>query len=460
MVDNKTGCVTRSVLYKALALVAMAQQGKQPSDKLLENTESQELPVPTLGDLQDVVALAQRLQRSSDPTNLNLSYSEICDLDTLEINLVPEKKGIFLKHVEYQVTSKRYNSIVYRRFNDFLALHELLVARFPYRLIPKPPPKKIVGADSQFLEERRRSLLRFVTLIARHPVVGQDPICQFFFTYTGEETQHKIRDTFRRMPDEFATSDLSSRAKELVPPDTLTEFGNARDQIRVIYTGISRLKHIADCLATRSHNYASDMAELATQLTNLANEAHTTTSWATGGSTIWQEMKKGFNIISKEFGLLSSKAEQQAGREETTVCERLNLLLDLLVAHRLLCERHEKGVSEDHRRALSTMLTLKKRQMQGVIRGTDADTIEQLENRMVAQESVIASVELRNLFSLHCLHMETQLIHAHLEILATVLQSLVSVQIHGHAELSEVWKSIEPTIMKCLPEKTRTNGTS
>ncbi|KAL7302912.1 hypothetical protein TKK_0004141 [Trichogramma kaykai] len=438
----------------------MAQQGKQPSDKLLENTESQELPVPTLGDLQDVVALAQRLQRSSDPTNLNLSYSEICDLDTLEINLVPEKKGIFLKHVEYQVTSKRYNSIVYRRFNDFLALHELLVARFPYRLIPKPPPKKIVGADSQFLEERRRSLLRFVTLIARHPVVGQDPICQFFFTYTGEETQHKIRDTFRRMPDEFATSDLSSRAKELVPPDTLTEFGNARDQIRVIYTGISRLKHIADCLATRSHNYASDMAELATQLTNLANEAHTTTSWATGGSTIWQEMKKGFNIISKEFGLLSSKAEQQAGREETTVCERLNLLLDLLVAHRLLCERHEKGVSEDHRRALSTMLTLKKRQMQGVIRGTDADTIEQLENRMVAQESVIASVELRNLFSLHCLHMETQLIHAHLEILATVLQSLVSVQIHGHAELSEVWKSIEPTIMKCLPEKTRTNGTS
>uniref|UniRef100_A0ABD2XL46 Uncharacterized protein n=1 Tax=Trichogramma kaykai TaxID=54128 RepID=A0ABD2XL46_9HYME len=106
LVDNKTGCVTRSVLYKALALVAMAQQGKQPSDKLLENTESQELPVPTLGDLQDVVALAQRLQRSSDPTNLNLSYSEICDLDTLEINLVPEKKGIFLKHVEYQVTSK------------------------------------------------------------------------------------------------------------------------------------------------------------------------------------------------------------------------------------------------------------------------------------------------------------------------------------------------------------------
>lgn len=54
---------------------------------------------------------------------------------------------------------------------------------------------------------------------------------------------------------------------------------------------------------------------------------------------------------------------------------------------------------------------------------------------MVAQESVIANVELRNCFSLHCLHMETQLVHAHLEILATVLQSLVNVQIRGHSEV-------------------------
>ncbi|KAK9304741.1 hypothetical protein QLX08_003955 [Tetragonisca angustula] len=459
LVDSKTGYLTRSGLYKGLALVAFAQQGKHPSDKLLENSESQELPVPVLGDLSEVTLLAQRLHKGSNPAKLNLTYSDICNLDTIEVNLVPEKKGIFLKHVEYQVTSKRFNSIVYRRYNDFVSLHELLLARFPYRLIPKLPPKKIVGADSQFLEERRRSLLRFLTVIARHPVVSKDHIVQFFFTYTGEETQHKIREVFRRVPDEFATSELSSRAKELVPPETLTEFANSRDQIRVILLGISRLKNIADCLAIRSHSYAVDMAELGTQLSNLASEPHGTTAWATGGSTIWQEMKKGFHIISKEFNLLSTRALQQAVREETMVCERLNLLLDVLVAHRILCERHERGVSADHQRALSTMLSLKKRQMQGVIRGTDSDTVEYLENKMVAQESVIANVELRNCFSLHCLHMETQLVHAHLEILATVLQSLVNVQIRGHSELAEVWKLIEPTIMKCLPEKT-TSGSN
>jgi sorting nexin-8 len=76
-------------------------------------------------------------------------------------------------------------------------------------------------------------------------------------------------------------------------------------------------------------------------------------------------------FISREFSLLSNKALQQAVREEDEVCERLNLLLDILVAHRELCERHEKGVAQDHNKALAKMLSLKKRQMQGVIRGTD-----------------------------------------------------------------------------------------
>ena len=67
---------------------------------------SVELPVPVLGDLSEVTLLAQRLHKGSNPAKLNLTYSDICNLDTIEVNLVPEKKGIFLKHVEYQVTSK------------------------------------------------------------------------------------------------------------------------------------------------------------------------------------------------------------------------------------------------------------------------------------------------------------------------------------------------------------------
>nr|CAD7263323.1 unnamed protein product [Timema shepardi] len=516
------------------------------------------------------------------------------------------------------------------------------------------PAGYLLSVDSLFIEDRRKSLRRWLTLVARHPALNQDPLLNFFLTYTGPDLQHKIREVFRRVPDEFTTSELAAKAKELVPLDTHTEFANSRDQIRVILNGVSRLKQIADILAQRSHGYAADMTELGSQLSALASEPHGSSLWATGGNRVWADMKRGFHIISKEctnaalcvcvesalmrlcafvesalmrlcafvesalmrlcafvesalmrlcafvesalmrlcafvesalmrlcafvesalmrlcafvesalmrlcafvesalmrlcafvesalmrlcafvesalmrlcafvesalmrlcafvesalmrlcafvesalmrlcafvesalmrlcvlyreFALLSSHASQQATREEDEVCEKLNLLLDVLVAHRELCDRHEKGVAQDHAKALAKMLALKKRQMQGVIQGTDAESVDQLESKMMDQENVIANMELRNYFSLHCLHMETQLVHAHLEILATVLSTLVSVQIRGHSEVSinkprtcigstrhcrlaDVWAQIQPTVEKCLPEDShQVNGT-
>nr|CAD7426416.1 unnamed protein product [Timema monikensis] len=475
LVDAKQGSLPRSSLYKALALVALAQQGRQPSAKLLDNFSGEELPCPELGDLSD---LKQLTHRDSNPTCLGLRYPDLYQLDLINLDVVPEKKGLFLKHIEYQVSSKRFGALVRRRYNDFVALHELLLGRFPYRLIPKLPPKRVVGVasrfancfnpagyllsvDSLFIEDRRKSLRRWLTLVARHPALNQDPLLNFFLTYTGPDLQHKIREVFRRVPDEFTTSELAAKAKELVPLDTHTEFANSRDQIRVILNGVSKLKQIADILAQRSHGYAADMTELGSQLSALASEPHGSSLWATGGNRVWADMKRGFHIISKEFALLSSHASQQATREEDEVCEKLNLLLDVLVAHRELCDRHEKGVAQDHAKALAKMLALKKRQMQGVIQGTDAESVDQLESKMMDQENVIANMELRNYFSLHCLHMETQLVHAHLEILATVLSTLVSVQIRGHSELADVWAQIQPTVEKCLPEDShQVNGTS
>lgn len=66
---------------------------------------------------------------------------------------------------------------------------------------------------------------------------------------------------------------------------------------------------------------------------------------------------------------------------------------------------------------------------------SQAESVEALEHRMLAQENVIASMELRAAFSLHCVHLETQLVHAHLEILATVLNTLVAVQMRGHSDV-------------------------
>jgi len=64
-----------------------------------------ELPQPELGDLTDLAPERTNL------TQLGLCYSDICQLDVIEVDLVPEKKGLFLKHVEYQVSSKVMTSL-------------------------------------------------------------------------------------------------------------------------------------------------------------------------------------------------------------------------------------------------------------------------------------------------------------------------------------------------------------
>ena len=65
-----------------------------------------ELPTPSLGDLSDLRSSSAKLRRSKNPNVLCYDYKELCALDTVKVELVPEKKGIILKHVEYEVTSQ------------------------------------------------------------------------------------------------------------------------------------------------------------------------------------------------------------------------------------------------------------------------------------------------------------------------------------------------------------------
>lgn len=65
-----------------------------------------ELPKPSLGDLSDLRASSVKLRREKHPNILGYNFRELCDLDAIKVELVPEKKGIILKHVEYEVTSR------------------------------------------------------------------------------------------------------------------------------------------------------------------------------------------------------------------------------------------------------------------------------------------------------------------------------------------------------------------
>ncbi|XP_041364313.1 sorting nexin-8-like [Gigantopelta aegis] len=459
-VDSNQGSLNRNGLYKALALTALAQQGKAINEKLLETYSGQELPKPSLGDLSDLKIMSQRVRRDQNPNVLAFSYNDLCELDTVKVELVPEKKGLILKHVEYEVTSQRCKATVLRRYNDFIALYELLMLRYPYRIIPRLPPKKMMGASREFIEHRRKCLRRFINIVARHPQIHDDKLVKFFLSFNGSDTQYKIKEHFRGVPDEFMTSNLASKAKDLVPMDTQTQLSNSKEHIRVLYNSVLKMKDIAERMVQRAVGFASDMAQFGRELSSMSNDSTPVSSWATGTNDTWHYLQKGFKHLSVEYAVLSDKSTVEAVDEEEGLVERLSFFLDLLNAYKDLCDRHEKGVLNDHQRAIQKMGQYKKKKQQATVQGSvETGTVEQLEQRILEQEGQIANMENRNYFSLHCLQMETQLIHANLDIFFEVFTTMTDVQAKAHSELAFVWTEIKP-IVQSLTSKYSSNLSS
>ncbi|XP_041134400.1 sorting nexin-8-like isoform X1 [Polyodon spathula] len=452
-VDCKQGFLSKLALYKALALIALAQQGKHPSPKLLENF-TQEFPKPNLGELKDLQALGMQ-PASRNPLFLSQTLDELLDIDTVQVELIPEKKGLFLKHVEYEITSQRFQVSVYRRYSDFDVFHDLLLQRFAYRMVPALPPKRMLKGvltsttDREFIEGRRTALRRFINLVARHPFFSEDGLIKIFLTFSGSDVQNKLRESFKTAGDEFITCKIATQAKEYLPGDIQAKFSSSREMIRNIFNSFQKLRDQAERMAVRSVENATDLLMFGRELSALGSDTMPVQSWAPTNKNTWGTMRQSLKGLSVEFALLADKAAQQGKREEEDVVEKLNLFLDLLESYKDLCERHEKGVLHDHQRALQKYSVMKRQMMSATVQSKEQVSVDQLESRIVQQENAILTMELRNYFSLFCLHQETQLIYTYLQIIAYILEAFVKSQIQGHREMSVVWLDLQPKL-SCL----------
>uniref|UniRef100_A0A8C6WYJ9 Sorting nexin 8a n=1 Tax=Neogobius melanostomus TaxID=47308 RepID=A0A8C6WYJ9_9GOBI len=392
-VECTDGYLNKLALYKALALIALAQQGKQPSPKLLENY-IQELPKPYLGEPRDLSSL--RMQPPQDDVlTVSESLDKLLSRDSVQVELIPEKKGLFLKHVEYQVISQRYKISVYRRYSDFDVFHEVLLQRFAYRIVPALPPKRMLKgvltiSEREFIEGRRRALGRFINLVARHPFFSEDELVKTFLTFSGTDVQTKLRDAYKKTGDEFMTNRIATQAKEYLPADIQAQFSTSRELIRNIHNSFFKLRDRAEKMAERSKENATDLLLFGKELSNLGSDASSIPAFASSQSS-WGALRQSLKSLSVEFAVLSDKAAQQGRREEDDVVERLNLFLDLLQSYRDLCERHEKGVLHEHQRALHKYGMMKRQMMSATVQPKEPASVEQLESRIVQVYNVLHS---------------------------------------------------------------------
>ncbi|XP_068824127.1 sorting nexin-8 isoform X3 [Capricornis sumatraensis] len=363
-----------------------------------------------------------------NPLLLSLTLQELLARDAVQVELVPEKKGLFLKHVEYEVSSQRFKSCVYRRYNDFVVFHETLLHKFPYRMVPALPPKRMLGADREFIEARRRALKRFINLVARHPPFSEDAILKLFLSFSGPDVQSKLKESAQCVGDEFMNCKLAARAKDFLPADIQTQFAMSRELIRNIYNSFHKLRDRAERMVSRAIDNAADLLIFGKELSALGSDTTPLPSWASLSSSTWGSLKQALKGLSVEFALLADKAAQQGKQEENDVVEKLNLFLDLLQSYKDLCERHEKGVLHKHQRALHKYSLMKRQMMSAAVQSREPESVEQLESRIVE---------------------ETQLVHAYLPLTSHILGAFVNSQVQGHKEMSKVWNDLQPKL-RCL----------
>ncbi|XP_037589284.1 sorting nexin-8 [Cebus imitator] len=303
-------------------------------------------------------------------------------------------------------------------------------------------------ADREFIEARRRALKRFVNLVARHPVFSKDVLLKLFLSFSGSDVQNKLRESAQCVGDEFMNCKLATRAKDFLPADIQAQFAISLELIRNIYNSFHKHRDRAERIASRAIDNAADLLIFGKELSAIGSDTTPLPALAALNSSTWGSLKQALKGLSVEFALLADKAAQQGKQEENDVLEELNFFLDLLQSYKDLCERHEKGVLHKHQRALHKYSLVKKQMMSAAVHNSEPESVEQLESRIVEQENAIQTMELRNYFSLYCLHQETQLIHVYLFHEASAY-TVARARTGSDPTMSKVWNDLRPKL-SCL----------
>ncbi|KAM3579685.1 Sorting nexin mvp1, variant 2 [Umbelopsis sp. WA50703] len=140
-------------------------------------------PAPSPSVSRPVVAPSPERPRARGSTD---NYQWFLDRDLVKVNVAPEKEGFLFKHTNYVVESQQRSSVVLRRYSDFWWLWETLLKRYPFRILPNLPPKKLGGMDAVFLDKRRKGLTRFVNFLVCHPTLSKDEVVNKFLSEPSE----------------------------------------------------------------------------------------------------------------------------------------------------------------------------------------------------------------------------------------------------------------------------------
>ncbi|KAJ3878496.1 hypothetical protein F5051DRAFT_351946 [Lentinula edodes] len=297
--------VSKLEFFVALALVALAQSGKEVSIEQVAALSSQnELPEPTL-DLNSLQPSASTFplpvpsytqdtairspaphytpddpwdtttRYMSAPSNMSgfgnsgfgpgapstvtgtgLSKDWWKNQKSVSVTIQGQQGFILNRYTVYQISTERGPSVI-RRYSEFVFLWDCLYRRYPFRLFPALPPKRI-GPDEYFLEQRRKGLARCLNYVINHPVIKDDGVLSVFLSEISLEEWRKHSSISL---DEESASKRIDRAEEMsIPSDLEDKITTIRRRVSPLIEQWQRICILAERIIKRREAAAVRMS--------------------------------------------------------------------------------------------------------------------------------------------------------------------------------------------------------
>ncbi|CAJ0918926.1 16344_t:CDS:10 [Entrophospora sp. SA101] len=337
----------------------------------------------------------------------------------------------------------------------FAPEHE--VKRYPFRILPALPPKKIgvngfyFTYDETFLEKRRKGLARFLNFIARHPVLKSDDLVEMFLT---EQTEIAIwrRNNTPDLDEEFLKKEISSQMEQRIPKDL-----NAR--LEIVYNNLDRsIEHYANMcnfmerIAHRQEGTASDYTRYSLALNSLIENGK---DCYTENCYNCSQMMNGLEQISSHFQHASTIMEDAATSILDTVLEDLKRHRDLLVSFKDTFERRDR-LTIDTVETLNSRIAINQAKLRPLSGKESSDPeVEKLASAIQKDEDDIKIQLGKQIFVRYCMYSELNLFHESSAFISLLYQKFINEQMKYTQQLYKNWDVLNPKVREMPIE---TNG--
>ncbi|BEI80965.1 hypothetical protein CcaverHIS002_0201250 [Cutaneotrichosporon cavernicola] len=421
----------RADLYRALALVALAQSDPSSELTLAAVDAALPLPAPRLSVTSDSPAparptLPQSPSSTFSPWDTTQHFPPAratydangaqnggnpdaeaergywLRLEKVSVELCAQKEGWFLQ--KYRVSSDKRPDTLSRRYSDFVWLHSTLLHRYPFRLLPALPPKRM-NPDSAFLETRRKGLQRFINALVNHPVVRDDGALNVFMTEPNFEAWRKRVKVSTE--EESASKRLNPAQEMAIPADLEDKLDGLRTRLPGLVSAYQKMVTLAERELTRRTQGVTEATRFAVVLATVSEDMPAACYRCVPGGKccdVCQGTGRGLATVGYTWSRLAEQRERELSNLSDGI-EALKRQRDLYMAFRDLFHRHER-LSRDGVDSLQKRVVSRQSKIEGLRAATKPgweDEVGKLTNGIEQDNSAITALLARRVFVRACM---------------------------------------------------------